>query len=281
MGRFFFCARLPLEGRRLRRRIGALRAPPPARCARYRTGALRVPPYRRAARAARFALRPDRRPPPPPCGAKRRAAAGWRPPWCRNRRSASVVLPAVRPFQSTQTGSCAFSLGGLLVAASGGRCGGAAVVWPSSTNRCLPGNKEPQQPRVAPGESPALRPAKRGARSAPRGAPVGFYRLFRAQRRPEKACCSPPRQPAASPRRSLSGASLRACARAPQPGKICYSIARGASPAEPGAERRFGALRSRAVWGVPRLGVAARAPSSLGRPRNPRPRAAVPPCRCR
>ena len=123
-------------------------------------------------------------------------------------------------------------------------------------NRCLPGNMEPQQPRVAPGESPALRPAKRGARSAPRGAPVGFFRLFRALRRPEKACCSPPRQPAASPRRSLSGASLRACARAPQPGKSL--VARGASPA--------GARRGAPLWGVALACCFGLAPAGGGRP---------------
>ena len=123
-------------------------------------------------------------------------------------------------------------------------------------NRCLPGNMEPQQPRVAPGESPALRPAKRGARSAPRGAPVGFFRLFRALRRPEKACCSPPRQPAASPRSSLPGASLRACARAPQPGKSL--VARGASPAD--------ARRGAPLWGVALACCFGLAPAGGGRP---------------
>ncbi len=115
---------------------------------------------------------------------------------------------------------------------------------------------EPQQPRVAPGESPALRPAKRGARSAPRGAPVGFFRLFRALRRPEKACCSPPRQPAASPRSSLPGASLRACARAPQPGKSL--VARGASPAD--------ARREAPLWGVALACCFGLAPAGGGRP---------------
>lgn len=202
---------------------------------------------------ARCARRPERRPPPDALRRKAPRSVGRRPPWCRNRRSASVVLPAVRPFQSTQTGSRAFSLGGLLVAASGGRCGGAAAVWPSSQTAAYPatwnrsslGSRRAKVRRSAP-------------RSAPRGAPVGFFRLFRAQRRPEKACCSPPRQPAASPRRSLSGASLRACARAPQPGKICYSIARGASPAN--------ARRRAPLWGIALACCLGRAPAGGGRP---------------
>ena len=202
MGRFFFCARLPLEGKRLRRRTGALRAPPPARCARHRTGALRAPPYRRAARATRFARRPDRRPPPDALRRKAPRSVGRRPPWCRNRRSASVVLPAVRPFQSTQPGSRAFSLGGLLVAASGGRCGGAASVWPSSQTAAYPAtwNRSSLGSRRAKVRRSAPRSAAHEARRAGRpSAFFGFSGRSGARKKPAARPRASQRHPPAAP----------------------------------------------------------------------------------
>lgn len=182
--------------------LGGKAAAPP-----YRRAARATAPHRRAPRAARFALRPDRRPPPDALWRKAPRSVGRRPSWCRNRRFASVVLPAVRPFQSTQPGSRAFSLGGLLVAASGGRCGGAAAVWPSSQTAAYPAtwNRSSLGSRRAKVRRSSPRSAAHVARRA--GCPSAFFgfsgrsgarkkpaaRPRASQRHPPGAPCRGPR----------------------------------------------------------------------------------------
>lgn len=222
----------------------------------YRRAARATAPHRRAPRAARFALRPDRRPPPDALRRKAPRSVGRRPPWCRIRRSASFVLPAVRPFQSTQTGSRKCSLGGLLVAASGGRCGGAAVVWPSSTNRCLPGNKEPQQPG---GGRPRDRPPKA------RPAFIGFSGRCGARKKPAARPRASQRHPPGAPCRGPRCGRRRS----PPAGQNPCSTRR-----KPGRARRRAPLRGIALacwFRVAPAGGGRSTPSSLGRPRNPRP----------
>ena len=230
-----------------------------ARCARHRTGALRAPSYRRAARAtvpARCARLSERRPPPDALRRKAPRSVGRRPPWCRIRRSASVVLPAVRPFQSTQTGSRAFSLGGLLVAASGGRRGGAAAVWPSSQTAAYPAtwNRSSLGARRAKVRRCSPRSAAHEARRA--GCPSAFFGF--------SGRCGARKKPAARPRASQRhppAAPCRGprCGRAhgrPQPGKSL--VARGASPAD--------ARRRAPLWGVALACFFGLAPAGGGRP---------------
>lgn len=168
-------------------------------------GEAAAPPYWRAARAivpARCARLSERRPPPDALRRKAPRSVGRRPPWCRNRRSASVVLPAVRPFQSTQPGSRAFSLGGLLVAASGGRCGGAAAVWPSSQTAAYPAtwNRSSLGSRRAKVRRSAPRSAAHEARRAGRpSAFFGFSGRSGARKKPAARPRASQRHPPAAP----------------------------------------------------------------------------------
>ena len=159
-----------------------------------------------AAVPARCARRPERRPPPDALRRKAPRSVGRRPPWCRIRRSASVVLPAVRPFQSTQTGSRAFSLGGLLVAASGGRCGGAAAVWPSSQTAAYPAtwNRSSLGSRRAKVRRSAPRSAAHEARRAGRpSAFFGFSGRCGVRKKPAARPRASQRHPPAAPYRGL------------------------------------------------------------------------------
>lgn len=216
--------------------LGGKAAAPPYRRAQRATA-----PHRRAPRAARFALRPERRPPPDALRRKAPRSVGRRPPWCRTQRSASFALPAVRPFQSTQTGSRKCSLGGLLVAASGGRCGGAAAVWPSSQTAAYPAtwNRSSLGSRRAKVRRSSPRSAAHVARRA--GCPSAFFGFSGrcgVRKKPAARPRASQRQPPAAPCRGLRCGRRRS----PPAGQNPCSTRR-----KPGRARRRAPLRGIAL----------------------------------
>mgnify|MGYP004575725021 CR=1 FL=1 len=231
---------------------GALRAPP------HRTGALRAP------RASRFARIDGRR--LTPCGAKRRAASAG---GLRGAASGALRLsfsPLCGLFRAHRR-----EVESVRLAVCSWRPAAAAAGVRPSFGR-------PRQTAAYPATRNRSSRAVVG-RGIGRPRRARLLSAFPAAAAPGKSLLLDPAPASGIPPAHPVGGLVAGGVGRPRPGKTL--VARGASPAEPGAERRYGALRSRAGLGLPRPGVAVlRRPRSGGRAIRGR-LAPVPPCRCR